>query len=197
MDRLRVWKDTGDKSDRLMKKGISIFEFKGNKEVPLEDDALRDRLKLAFPDETEYSEALVLAKSCHQNRRKKEGVKLFATQDNGVVPIEDDVFRYQFKVAFPDETENAEALNRAKSYYRAIGRIILHSLANGHTISASAMPPFYQNWLLRGCSPKDDDYHNDDVLKHLSESGTTKNAIHNFVGLEWEFVDGVKEEITK
>jgi len=197
MGGLKVWKDTEDKSKRFKKKGVSLFETKNNIVVPIEDDELRRRLKLAFPDDAKYSKYLAFAKSCYLNRKKKEGVKLFETQDNGVVPIKDDELRRKIKLAFPDESEYKEALDRAKSFYRAFGRIILHSLANGHTISASAMPPFYQNCLLRDCSPKDNDYHRDDILKHLSESGVTKSVTDGFLNLDWEFADGLTEKITK
>jgi len=126
---------------------------------------------------------------------KEKSVKLFETQDNGVVPLTDDGLREKLKNTFQGD-DYVAYLKRAKAYYEAIGRILLHSLANNHTISASAMPPFYQNWLLRGCSPADDDYHNVDVLQHLSEGGTNMKAFHSFVGEEEE-CDGKTEIITK
>merc|ERR1740124_1735820 len=125
---------------------------------------------------------------------KEKSVKLFETQDNGVVPFTDDYLRQKLKSTFRGDDYGAY-LERAKADYEAIGRILLHSLANNHTISASAMPPFYQNWLLRGCSPADDDYHNVDVLQHLSEGGTNKKAFYHFVGEEEE-CDGKTEIIT-
>ena len=78
---------------------------------------------------------------------KKKSILLFETQENGVMPITDDVLRHKIKVVFPDldETKYSEALIPAKPYYRVIGITISHLLANSHTISASAMPPFYQN----------------------------------------------------
>ena len=50
--------------------------------------------------------------------------------------------------------------------------------------------------LLRGCSPKDSDYHNDDVLQHLSDSGASLQTFSSLVGKLYPFVDGTSEIVT-
>mmetsp|Transcript_27815 Transcript_27815/g.55704 ORF Transcript_27815/g.55704 Transcript_27815/m.55704 type:complete len:977 (-) Transcript_27815:169-3099(-) len=125
---------------------------------------------------------------------KVYNVELFEKNEDGVVPLTDEIL--EDRLSKNKDVELKKSLDQAMCYYRALGRIILHSLANGHTIAASVMPPLYLNFLFRDCSPKDKDYHNDDVLKHLIASGTSKRSLSGFVDMKHEFVDGSTEIIT-
>jgi len=124
-------------------------------------------------------------------------VSLFEKHDYGCVPITDDMLRNDLKVALKkdgrlsDDSEYAGKIEQAKMYYRAIGRIMLHALASGNTIWSSSMTPLYQNWLLRGCRPGDEDYHKEDILKHLGQN------MSYYLGTEHEFIDGTKEVVNE
>lgn len=67
-----------------------------------------------------------------------EPVRLFEKANNGIVPLTDELLDSKFG-------GSPELKEKARAYYRAFGRVMLHALATGNTISSSAMPPFYQN----------------------------------------------------
>ena len=79
-----------------------------------------------------------------------EMVRIFedASNDEGnyVLPTTNAILESRIKnVANGDVDEVQGSLQRAKDYMRAVGRIILHSFLNEHTVSTSAMPPFFIN----------------------------------------------------
>mmetsp|Transcript_18710 Transcript_18710/g.33949 ORF Transcript_18710/g.33949 Transcript_18710/m.33949 type:complete len:932 (-) Transcript_18710:1162-3957(-) len=124
-------------------------------------------------------------------------VSLFEKHTHGWVPITDEMLRTKLKAALKengrlsDDSEYAGKIEQARMYYRAIGRIMLHALATGNTIWSSSMTPLYQNWLLRGCRPGDEDYHKEDILKHLGEK------MRKFLGVVHEFKDGTEEVLNE
>jgi len=78
-----------------------------------------------------------------------------------------------------------KSIKRAKEYSRAIGRIMMHALAHKQTLPSTSMPPFIMHVMLHGY---DDDYHRDDILKHISMMDIQGESILNWL------LDDNKEE---
>jgi hypothetical protein len=82
-----------------------------------------------------------------------ESVLLFENTPSGVMVLSDDKLDNCVKVAAKKccETEDEimimkeRAIEQAKNYIRAIGRIMLHALANKQTLPNNSMPPFFIN----------------------------------------------------
>ena len=77
---------------------------------------------------------------------------LFENTPSGVMVTTDEQLEYYIDLSAKTchETEDKEkivkeAKERAKTYIRAIGRIMLHALANKQTLPTNAMPPFLIN----------------------------------------------------
>lgn len=77
---------------------------------------------------------------------------LFENTPSGVMVTTDEQLEHHIEIAAKKchETEDKEkivkkAKKRAKTYTRAIGRIMLHALANKQTLPTNAMPPFLIN----------------------------------------------------
>jgi hypothetical protein len=87
--------------------------------------------------------------SIHVNGKQ---IPLFEFHDNdAVVPLTDDHLRHcvakclQINADVLDkDNEAVKAVDLAKHYYRAIGRLMIHSLATGHVLPSHVMPPFYR-----------------------------------------------------
>lgn len=63
-----------------------------------------------------------------------------------VLPITNATLESRIKSATHGNAEEFSlAIQRAKDYTRAIGRIMLHSFLHGHTVSSTAMAPFFIN----------------------------------------------------
>lgn len=82
--------------------------------------------------------------------RKRVMIRIFEeasnSEGNCVVPITNATLESRIKnVAHGDTESIQDALQHAKDYTRAIGRIMLHSFLNGHTVSTSAMAPIFMN----------------------------------------------------
>ena len=85
-----------------------------------------------------------------KKERQRVMIKIFEDTSNSegscVVPITDAVLESRIKnVATDDASEIQDAIQRAKDYTRAIGRIMLHSFVNGHTVSSTVIAPFFIN----------------------------------------------------
>lgn len=77
-------------------------------------------------------------------------VKLFeealAKDGTFVVPITDESLMSRvLEIAKNNESARQNAIQRAKDYMRAIGRIMLNSFVNGHLVPIAAMPPLFVN----------------------------------------------------
>ena len=78
---------------------------------------------------------------------------LFVNTPSGVMVTTDDKLEHDIEKAANKcyETEDRamivkkEAIEQAKNYVRAIGRIMLHALAKKQTLPNNAMPPFLIN----------------------------------------------------
>ena len=87
-------------------------------------------------------------------------VSLFENTNSGVIVVTDDMLENSISIAAKtssavlsakDEAAAskrakkavASAVKRAKDYVRAIGRIMLHSMANEYTLPSKAMSPFF------------------------------------------------------
>jgi len=78
----------------------------------------------------------------------KERVKLFETSDSGVTVVTDELLEHNISLAMKrsgegDAEVKAAGFKRAKDYVRAIGRVMLNSMANKFIIPANALPPFF------------------------------------------------------
>lgn len=104
----------------------------------------------------------------------KKYVMLFERTEAGYIPT-------------PDDLINKELHDRAKSYYRAIGRIMFHSLATKHPICNIAMPEFFRNIIFRDIRPGDKKYRDTDVFNHLSMI-TSKGSVDitSYLNMSWE-----------
>ena len=78
-------------------------------------------------------------------------IPLFDSEDGRILPQNDATLRQHIAKCFgldEDDLDNKDRavkeLNRAKSYYRAIGRLMIHSLATGHVLPFHIMPPFFR-----------------------------------------------------
>ena len=78
-------------------------------------------------------------------------VALFEDTDSGVmvttdVKLESDIEAILKKNTVKHENRvKKNAIEQAKRYIRAIGRIMLHALANRQTLPTNALPPFFIN----------------------------------------------------
>lgn len=77
-------------------------------------------------------------------------MKLFETSDSGVTVVTDELLEFNIsramkKSGVDEDRVKATAVKQAKDYMRALGRIMLHSIANKYIIPAKAMPPFFMN----------------------------------------------------
>ena len=82
-----------------------------------------------------------------------ERVKLFENTNSGVDVVTDEVLEHNISIAVKKSGADVaaaaavkqakKAVKRAKDYVRAIGRIMLHSMANDYTLPAKAMSPFF------------------------------------------------------
>lgn len=82
--------------------------------------------------------------------RKRVMICLFEDAANKegtyVLPITNATLESRIKSATHGNAEEfALAIQRAKDYTRAIERIMLHSFLYGHTVSSTAMAPFFIN----------------------------------------------------
>jgi hypothetical protein len=78
-------------------------------------------------------------------------LKLFEREAGGIVPIPDDIIRGTIsrRLAVSDgaidsSNEGLVALNKIRVYYRAIGRLMIHSLVTGHVLPSGLIPHFYR-----------------------------------------------------
>ena len=128
-------------------------------------------------------------------------MKLFETSDSGVTVLTDELLEFNISLAMKksgvdEDKVKAAAVKQSKDYVRALGRIMLHSIANKYIIPAKAMPPFFMNgtksfhfiinlppygimvffsllWvsvvlvMFRGYNKK---YHRYDILHHIGHS---------------------------
>ena len=150
---------------------------------------------------------------------KEVAIKLFDQQPSGFVPQRDDFFRnaYDKVKSYLPKTNPDRLQDKAKLYYRAVGRFLLHVMSDGRNpIPSSAMPEIFRNgefvpWiiffefiithsfqfylvLLRNCSPGTADYPDELVLEHMLRSGIDglKNA-EKYFGIEFEDIGIGKE----
>ena len=77
-------------------------------------------------------------------------IRIFEEASNGngsfAVPITDAALESRIQdIVRGNITKTQDAIQRAKDYSRAIGRIMLHSFVNGHIVSTSAMAPLFIN----------------------------------------------------
>lgn len=76
---------------------------------------------------------------------------LFENARTGAIPVTDDWLRNKIQVSLSkksgcdDSSEIDQFIEDAKCYYRAVGRIILHSIMVSATVSSSALVPLFQN----------------------------------------------------
>jgi hypothetical protein len=78
-------------------------------------------------------------------------LKLFEKESGGVVPIPDDVIRATISQrlmvrdgAIDSSNQALIALNKIRMYYRAVGRLMIHSLVTGHVLPSGLIPHFYR-----------------------------------------------------
>ena len=90
--------------------------------------------------------------SINVNSNLGKTVRLFDSED-AVVPRRDAHIRQDIAECFGldvekgDDHNHKEATrvrNQVKCYYRAIGRLMIHSLATGHVLPYHIMPPFFR-----------------------------------------------------
>jgi len=93
--------------------------------------------------------------------------RLFEDTETGSIPRKDEEFEL---LKGHSEELYHDVITRAKIYYRALGRIMFHTILNGHTIPKETIPAFFRNVIFRECEPKDNKYH-DDILQQLHEIG--------------------------
>ena len=76
-----------------------------------------------------------------------ESVNIFENTDSGVFVLTDELLKNNIHVAAKrsgaKKKEKVAAIKRAKDYVRAVGRIIIHSMANKYILPAKALPPFF------------------------------------------------------
>jgi len=97
-------------------------------------------------------------------------VELFEESPVGAMPTSDEKLRCEgIKNIEPDVVEII--VGKAKRYYRAIGRIMFHSLVRGFVVSSTAMPRFYRNVIFRECDLQDSRYKHMKVIKDLDTTG--------------------------
>jgi len=115
------------------------------------------------------------------NDGNQKSVKLMDRSDTGyLMPQTDDKIQVFFDSV---PASNHEAIRKKiEAYYQAIGKLFLHALASHwHTddsesgsslmIPSTTLPPFYRQYLLRGCKPDDEDYPNHEVVRDINAIG--------------------------
>jgi len=83
----------------------------------------------------------------------------------------------------------SELHDTARKYYRAIGRIMFHSLVTHHPICSIAMPLFFRNIIFRGIYPGDEKYRDTDVFDHLVQ--ITSFNLKGMIGQPLELFNGI------
>ena len=83
-------------------------------------------------------------------RGKIAMIPIFEEASNGdgsfAVPITDAALESRIQdIVHGNITKFQDAIQRAKDYTRAIGRIMLHSFVNGHIVSTSVLAPLFIN----------------------------------------------------
>ena len=79
---------------------------------------------------------------------KEVAIKLFDQQSSSFVPQRDDYFRnaYDKVKSYLPKTKPDELEKKAKLYYRAVGRFLLHVMSDGRNpIPSTTMPEFFRN----------------------------------------------------
>jgi hypothetical protein len=95
------------------------------------------------------------------NREEEEDV-LFHSKTSGYLVLPSDDWLESKMEKLPGVEE------AITSKYRAIGRIILFSLAQGHVIADHVLPPMYRHYLIRGVKPDDKEYLLNDLVHDVS-----------------------------
>ena len=67
-------------------------------------------------------------------------------------------------------------VEKAKKYYRAVGRIMFHSFIRDTVVSSAALPVFYQNIILRQCNMKDGRYKQSSIVRDICAMGAPLKA---------------------
>eukprot|EP00551_Chaetoceros_affinis_P008906 CAMPEP_0203668946 /NCGR_PEP_ID=MMETSP0090-20130426/5430_1 /ASSEMBLY_ACC=CAM_ASM_001088 /TAXON_ID=426623 /ORGANISM="Chaetoceros affinis, Strain CCMP159" /LENGTH=945 /DNA_ID=CAMNT_0050533503 /DNA_START=144 /DNA_END=2981 /DNA_ORIENTATION=- len=132
-------------------------------------------------------------------------IKIFESTPSGCIPENDAFFsnHYDMYVAkkFTPEIEKTEFEEKARLYFRAIGRFLLHVIYDGkNPIPTSVMPELYRNVLLRNCEPDSDDYDDSDVLEHFmnleeSNKDKMKENDNKYYGVPFEEYEIEKEGV--
>lgn len=85
------------------------------------------------------------------SRARLDTVALFEDTSSGVMVTKDEkldadieVILKKYAVKHANRVKE-KAIEQAKRYIRAIGRIMLHALANRQTLPTNALPPFFIN----------------------------------------------------
>lgn len=107
-------------------------------------------------------------------QKREIRVKLFENGSSCFVPVRDASFEIDMKaygiLPCSQEAAKREIIEKAKKFYRAIGRIFIHIICNDEgdntvsTISASLLPEMLRNVLLRDIHPASKSYTKRDVL---------------------------------
>jgi len=126
----------------------------------------------------------------------KTMIRLFEDAEGGIKPVTDELLEYQITRAIKSNKATAAAaakqldgaFTRAKAYTRAVGRIMFNTFQDfdKHSVPRSTMLPIFQNLMLRGCIPGDDNYERDDILKHIVPftPNPEKNVIKDRIGMK-------------
>ncbi|KAI2495372.1 hypothetical protein MHU86_19174 [Fragilaria crotonensis] len=92
----------------------------------------------------------------------KKTLSLFDSKDGSIVPLDDVTIRGHIAKCFAtheavlEGNEGAvKVLNQVKRYYRALGRLMIHSLATGHVLPSHVMPPFFRAYFFCDSRPRD------------------------------------------
>lgn len=75
-------------------------------------------------------------------------IALFDQQTSGFVPLRDDIFETEYGrfIKYSPKTDPEELGQKARKYYRAVGRFLLHVMADGrNTIPSTTMPMIFRN----------------------------------------------------
>ena len=64
--------------------------------------------------------------------------------DGYCVPLSDNSLGFQVD-KLEEDKDKEEAWDRVQMYYRAVGRLLIHSLATDHVLPNHVMPPFYRD----------------------------------------------------
>lgn len=159
--------------------------------------------------------------------KNEKYVKLFEPTKGGLLMVTEDQLKAavngMINNAVDAETLYAKVLLKAKAWYRAIGRIMIHSLIgksepnlqNRHFIPSFIVPRFYRNIIFRNCGPEGkNEYPWAEVVEDLRKielGGTidkwndqkqdpekifTQLIPDNFIKGRQVFIDAFKEGVT-